>query len=140
MISDKQIHDFMNEDYSPNGRVDATPQELVTQFIDHMDQPLDQKYKYGNDLDDFRFSLLQEEYFEVIEAAEPHLKLKELADLVYVTYGYAATYGWDLDEAVNRVHESNMSKLGEDGKPVKDSNGKVMKGNGYKPPCLRDLV
>ena len=42
----------------------------------------------------------------------PQELLKELADLVYVTYGYAATYGWDLDEAFRRVHASNMSKLG----------------------------
>ena len=66
--------------------------------------------------------------------------LKELSDLIYVCYQYAENMGWDLDEALRRVHESNMSKLGEDGKPVLRSDGKVLKGNNYKPPTLTDLV
>jgi len=66
--------------------------------------------------------------------------LKEIADLVYVLYGYAATYGWDLDKAVRRVHLSNMSKLGLDGKPIKNAQGKVIKGPNYKKPKLTDLV
>ena len=44
--------------------------------------------------------------------------LKELSDLVYVCYQYAVNQGWDLDEALDRVHKSNMSKLDEDGKPI----------------------
>ena len=66
--------------------------------------------------------------------------LKELADLVYVCYQYAENMGWFLDEALNRVHESNMSKLGEDGKPVYREDGKVLKGPNYKPPDLTDLT
>ena len=66
--------------------------------------------------------------------------LKELADLVYVCYQYAANMGWDLDEAMFRVHESNMSKLGKDGKPIYRDDGKVLKGPDYKPPNLDDLV
>ena len=66
--------------------------------------------------------------------------LKELADLVYVCYQYAANMGWDLDEAMYRVHESNMSKLDEDGKPIYREDGKVLKGPNYKPPNLEDLV
>ena len=66
--------------------------------------------------------------------------LKELADLVYVCYQYAENMGWLLDEALNRVHESNMSKLGEDGKPIYREDGKVLKGPNYKPPELSDLV
>ena len=65
--------------------------------------------------------------------------LKELADLVYVCYQYAQNMGWLLDEALNRVHESNMSKLGEDGKPIYREDGKVLKGPNYKPPDLSDL-
>ena len=65
--------------------------------------------------------------------------LKELADLVYVCYQYAENMGWFLDEALNRVHESNMSKLGEDGKPIYRDDGKVLKGPNYKPPNLEDL-
>ena len=65
--------------------------------------------------------------------------LKELADLVYVCYQYAENMGWFLDEAMNRVHVSNMSKLVEDGKPIYRDDGKVLKGPNYKPPDLSDL-
>ena len=65
--------------------------------------------------------------------------LKELADLVYVCYQYAENMGWFLDEAMNRVHESNMSKLDEDGNPIYRDDGKVLKGPNYKPPDLSDL-
>ena len=67
-------------------------------------------------------------------------QLKELADLVYVCYQYAANEEWDLDEAMRRVHESNMSKLDEHGKPIYREDGKVMKGPNYAPPHLEDLV
>ena len=66
--------------------------------------------------------------------------LKELADLVYVCYQYAANLGWDLDEAMHRVHESNMSKLDDNGKPIYRDDGKVLKGPNYAPPNLEDLV
>ena len=65
--------------------------------------------------------------------------LKELADLVYVCYQYAENMGWFLDEAMNRVHESNLSKLDEDGNPIYRDDGKVLKGPNYKPPDLSDL-
>ena len=65
--------------------------------------------------------------------------LKELADLVYVCYQYAENMGWFLDEAMHRVHVSNMSKLDEDGKPIYRDDGKVLKGPNYKPPDLSDL-
>ena len=66
--------------------------------------------------------------------------LKELADLIYVAYQYAENMGWFLDEALDRVHKSNMSKLGEDGKPIYREDGKVLKGPHYKPPSLTDLI
>ena len=66
--------------------------------------------------------------------------LKELADLVYVCYQYAENIGWDLDEALDRVHRSNLSKLDEDDKPIYRDDGKVLKGPNYKPPNLKDLV
>ena len=65
--------------------------------------------------------------------------LKELADLVYVAFQFAAAAGWELDEALDRVHESNMSKL-VDVKPLKREDGKVLKGPNYKKPYLTDLV
>jgi NTP pyrophosphatase (non-canonical NTP hydrolase) len=66
--------------------------------------------------------------------------LKELADLVYVCAQYAENMDWDLEQALRRVHKSNMSKLGSDGKPIKRPDGKVLKGPNYQPPDLKDLV
>ena len=66
--------------------------------------------------------------------------LKELADLVYVCYQYAEQMRWNLDEAMNRVHHSNMSKLDDDGNPIYREDGKVLKGPHYQPPNLRDLI
>ena len=54
-------------------------------------------------------------------------ELKELADLVYVCFQYAENNEWDLEEALDRVHKSNMSKLGLDGKPIRRKDGKVLK-------------
>jgi len=88
-------------------------------------------------------SLIDEEWSEFHEAYhfEPEYnQLKELADLIYVCYQYAASQDWDLDEAVKRVHESNMSKLDEYGKPIYRADGKVLKGPNYAPPNLEDLV
>ena len=92
--------------------------------------------------------LIVEEFKEFLEAEgmlfmhgrnhQEH-SLKELADLVYVCYQYAENMGWFLDEALNRVHLSNMSKLDEDGKPILREDGKVLKGPNYKPPDLSDL-
>ena len=97
----------------------------------------------------YQKNLIVEEFKEFLEADGflfRHGKnvqeecLKELADLVYVCYQYAENMNWFLDEALNRVHESNMSKLGEDGKPIYREDGKVLKGPNYKPPTLTDLI
>lgn len=66
--------------------------------------------------------------------------LKELADLVYVCYQMAAFLGLDLDEALDRIHRSNLSKLDDNGQPIYNEHGKVMKGPNYKKPDLLDLV
>ena len=94
-------------------------------------------------------SLIVEE-FEEFKAADTQMILmhpqdreaclKELADLVYVCAQYAENMNWDLEQALRRVHKSNMSKLGEDGKPIKREDGKVLKGPNYQPPDLSDLV
>ena len=60
-------------------------------------------------------------------------------DLVYVCFQFASYMEWDLDQAL-RVHESNLSKLGDDGKPIYREDGKVLKGPNYQPPDLSDLV
>jgi predicted HAD superfamily Cof-like phosphohydrolase len=96
-------------------------------------------------------NLIDEEHLEVAHAyldlkeditnkrAREHL-LKELADLVYVCHQMAAAFDWDLQSAYNRVHESNMSKVGVDGKPIRREDGKILKGPTYFEPSLIDLV
>ena len=71
--------------------------------------------------------------------AQKHF-IKELADLLFVVYWLASALGIDLDEAFRQVWQSNMSKLGPDGKPVKRADGKVLKGPAYKEPDLSALV
>ena len=94
-------------------------------------------------------NLIVEEFKEFLEAEGMLFRnskplhedaIKELSDLVYVCYQYAANMGWDLDEALRRVHESNMSKLDAGGKPIYREDGKVLKSKNYQPPTLTDLV
>ena len=108
-----------------------------------MDQPIATPDENVHEL---QFGLIAEEYAEFEDEYNAELEgglktdqLKELADLVFVCYQYAAARGWDLDTAMRRVFESNMSKL-VDGKPQRRSDGKVMKGPNYQPPILDDLV
>ena len=87
--------------------------------------------------------LIAEEFKEFMYAATEEgyeEELKELADLVYVAFQYAENMDWDLEEALDRVHKSNLSKLGLDGKPIRRRDGKIMKGPNYEPPNLSDLV
>lgn len=95
-------------------------------------------------------NLIREEYGEFLAACEDLLHkqdnkeyaaamLKELGDLVFVCFQLAAAFGLDLDECMSRIFASNMSKLGDDGKPVYRPDGKVIKGPNYKPPILTDL-
>ena len=121
-------------------------------FLSDQAKEFRKKYHLKNSADratrGVQHKLIVEEFKEFLEAEgmlfmhginhQEHA-LKELADLVYVCYQYAENMGWFLDEALNRVHESNMSKLGEDGKPIYREDGKVLKGPGYKPPDLSDL-
>jgi predicted HAD superfamily Cof-like phosphohydrolase len=101
-----------------------------------------------------RMRLIHEETKEVIEELEkllyqldPAMKqgtlgslLKELADLRYVVEGCAVTMGLPIDDAYAEVHRSNMSKLGEDGQPIYDKGGKVLKGPGYEPADMTKFV
>jgi len=107
------------------------------------------KNSTGRQTTSYQKNLIVEEFKEFLEADGFLFRhgqnvqeecLKELADLVYVCYQYAENMGWFLDEALNRVHESNMSKLDEDGKPIYREDGKVLKGPNYKPPDLSDLT
>ena len=66
--------------------------------------------------------------------------MKEMADVQYVVSGSSVTFGLPIDEVFARVHESNMSKLGPDGKAIHREDGKVLKGPNYHPPVLDDLA
>jgi predicted HAD superfamily Cof-like phosphohydrolase len=117
-------------------------QQAIT-FRTAMDQPVNTTLETVHEL---QANLIHEEHQEFLEAFEGEVdglpitdQLKELADLVFVCYQFAAARGWDLDTAMRRVFESNMSKL-VDGKPLRRSDGKVLKGPNYQPPILDDLV
>lgn len=117
-------------------------QQAIT-FREAMDQPINTPDENDHEL---QFSLILEEFSEFRDEYEIELdggskenQLKELADLVFVCYQYAATRGWNLDMAMNRVFESNMSKL-VDGQPLRREDGKVLKGPNYQPPVLDDLI
>ena len=125
---------------------------MKTTFLSTQAKEFRTKYNLKNDRSRMTRScqkdLIVEEFKEFLEAegmlfmhGQNHQEnsLKELADLVYVCYQYAENMGWFLDEALNRVHLSNMSKLDEDDKPIYREDGKVLKGPNYKPPDLSDL-
>jgi|14BtaG_2_1085337.scaffolds.fasta_scaffold02772_7 predicted HAD superfamily Cof-like phosphohydrolase len=125
---------------NPDTYLNKTPLDMVKHFARVYGQTLGHPWVKDTDKDLLRLVLLKEEYAEVLSAVDAENLLKELADLVYVTYGYAATFNWNLDEAVRRVHASNMSKLDTDGKPIYREDGKVLKGPNYAEPNLTDLV
>ena len=90
-----------------------------------------------------RLKLILEEYEELEDAqAEGHLVgvADALSDILYVVYGAAHAYGIPIDECFDEVHNSNMSKLGEDGKPIYNKKGKVMKGPKYFKPNLKQFI
>jgi predicted HAD superfamily Cof-like phosphohydrolase len=70
-----------------------------------------------------RFDLNSEEFKELVTAETPAEIMKEACDLVYVILGMFVEFGWNFDEAFKRVHESNMSKLDEEGKPIRREDG-----------------
>ena len=90
-----------------------------------------------------RISLINEELEEFKKALKNN-DLKEVADaltdILYVTYGAGHAFGIDLDKCFNEVQESNMSKLGEDGNPIYNEMGKVMKGPKYFSPNLSKFI
>ena len=121
-------------------------QTLLSQaiaFREAMEQPINTDDENIHELQftliEEEFSEFRDEYYVELDGGSKENQLKELADLVFVCYQYAASRGWDLDTAMRRVFESNMSKL-VDGKPVRRIDGKVLKGPNYQPPILDDLI
>ena len=96
-----------------------------------------------NKINDLRISLISEELEEFKEAIKNN-DLKEVADaltdILYVTYGAGHSFGIDLDKCFDEVQNSNMSKLDENGKPIYNESGKVMKGSNYFKPDLSKYV
>jgi len=97
----------------------------------------------SNKINTLRINLIEEELKELKHAIE-NKDLKEtidaLTDILYVTYGAGHAFGVDLDKCFEEVQKSNMSKLGEDGKPIFNENGKVMKGPKYFKPNISKFV
>ena len=118
--------------------------ESVRKFMMTFGQEIKKKAQFPDDqITKLRFALIKEELEELKEAIEKK-DLKEVADaltdILYVTYGAGHSFGIDLDKCFEEVQNSNMSKLGLDGKPIYNEMGKVMKGPNYFKPDLGKIV
>ncbi len=118
--------------------------ECVKKFMETFGQEIKEKASFPNDkVTSLRFDLIKEELNELKEAIN-NKDIKEVADaltdILYVTYGAGHAFGINLDKCFKEVQNSNMSKLGPDGKPIYNENGKVMKGPHYFKPDLTKFV
>ena len=118
--------------------------EKVGVFMKTFGQDVKQSPSFSTDkINELRISLIKEELNELIEAMNKK-DLVELADaltdILYVTYGAGHAFGVNLDKCFEEVQNSNMSKLGEDGNPIYNESGKVMKGPNYFKPDLSKFV
>ena len=118
--------------------------EKVKKFMQTFGQEVKIKPSFPNKkIIDLRYSLIEEELSE-LKAAIKDNDITEIADaltdILYVTYGAGTAFGIDLDKCFEEVHDSNMSKLGPDGKPIYNESGKVMKGPNYFKPDLSKLL
>ena len=107
-------------------------------------QEVKEKAEFPSDkITSLRYDLIEEELGELKDAIEKK-DIKEVADaltdILYVTYGAGHSFGIDLDKCFEEVQNSNMSKLGDDGKPIYNDKGKVMKGPKYFKPNLNKFV
>ena len=118
--------------------------ECVKKFMQTFGQEVGTNASFPNTkIVNLRLSLIKEELFELEEAIEKK-DIKEVADalmdILYVTYGAGHAFGINLDKCFEEVQNSNMSKLGTDGKPIYNDIGKVMKGPNYFKPNLDKFV
>ncbi len=116
----------------------------VKKFMTKFGQEVKNKAQFPSEkITQLRVSLIEEELSELKEAINQK-NLKEVADaltdILYVTYGAGHAFGIDLDKCFEEVQNSNMSKLGKDGKPIYNDQGKVMKGPGYFKPDLSKFL
>ena len=94
---------------------------------------------------ELRMDLIEEEVGElneaIFDASGDLVEVADaLADILYVVYGAGHAFGIDLDKCFSEVHRSNMSKLGEDGKPIYRDDGKVLKGENFSEPNLKEVM
>ena len=118
--------------------------EKVKIFMETFGQEVKSKSSLSSDkINSLRLSLIQEELDELNKAIQDKDIVEvadALTDILYVTYGAGHAFGIDLDKCFNEVQNSNMSKLGDDGKPIYNENGKVMKGPNYFKPDLSKYI
>ena len=118
--------------------------ESVKKFMKTFGQEIREKASFPDDkITSLRYELIKEELDELREAIDSK-DIKEVADaltdILYVTYGAGHAFGINLDKCFEEVQNSNMSKLGSDGKPIYNDKGKVMKGPNYFKPDLNKFV
>ena len=118
--------------------------EKVGKFMKTFGQEVKNKAKFPEEkIVNLRYDLIAEE-LEEFKIALKDRNIKEVADaltdILYVTYGAGHAFGIDLDKCFKEVQDSNMSKLGLDGKPIYNEKGKVMKGPNYFKPDLNKFV
>ena len=116
----------------------------VKKFMELFGQEIKEKASFPDDkITSLRYELIKEELGELKEAMDKK-DIKEVADaltdILYVTYGAGHAFGIDLDKCFEEVQNSNMSKLGDDGKPIYNEKGKVLKGPNYFKPDLKKFV
>jgi len=114
--------------------------QKVKTFMQTFGQEVKLKPSFSTEkINDLRYSLIQEELDELKQAIENKDLLEvadALTDILYVTYGAGHAFGIDLDSCFEEVQNSNMSKLGSNGKPIYNDAGKVMKGPNFFKPDL----
>ena len=118
--------------------------ECVRKFMEIFGQEIKEKASFPNEkISSLRHDLIREELDELKEAIE-NRDINEVADaltdILYVTYGAGHAFGINLDKCFKEVQNSNMSKLGSDGKPIYNDKGKVMKGPNYFKPDLTKFL
>ena len=116
----------------------------VGTFMKTFGQEVKTKASFGSDkINKLRIDLIKEELDELQEAMKNNDLLEvadALTDILYVTYGAGHAFGIDLDKCFDEVQNSNMSKLGENGEPIYNESGKVMKGPNYFKPDLSKFI
>ena len=127
-----------------NPHADVSNFELVGDFMEAFGQKVELEPTWPDfNTRELRLELIQEELDELAQAVEDRDMVQiadALTDLLYVVYGAGHAFGIDLDKCFEEVQNSNMSKLGLDGKPIYNEKGKVMKGPNYFKPDLNKFV